>query len=183
MPRVIESYEEFVHRHGGDLTNIGHNLWILPDGASVRNSALGLDPHLIEPPTDEQARLNARRQYHAAKSDYFGESFAKLKSALQGEGPRFNWDVKKLGPPPDGRDRMDAGQREDEGVAALRLLMEMTHQHHMAIADLDRRLNSLPRVQAERLHNEAKQREDREWELTTLRRSQSIAAQVQALDI
>jgi len=57
---IVESYEEFVARHGSNPVSLGSEL-LFPDGAAVSIENADIRQ---EPPTDPQRLLTAKRMYH-----------------------------------------------------------------------------------------------------------------------
>lgn len=146
MP-YIEDEQDFIERHGGCPVQVKPALWVLPDGASITN--VGMGPTMRDPPTDPEALLFARRQYHDAKLDLAETAFKNLKAALMGQSAlRFTWDEKALGQAPPGR-----------GKVALLRLREIASQHRTALAEIEREIDALPSKQRER-ERAQQQRED-----------------------
>lgn len=160
MPRVIESREEFIERHGGlPLVPLGRGAFLLASGARLQETEWGTS--YAEPPEDAEERLELRKQYHQTLKDKAEEAFRQLKEALapaksaEWEPKQFRWapgtDVERFfGPAP-----------SSDGAECLTFLRDRYRQYANAVADLDRQYARLPSVveQRKRLRAEVEERE------------------------
>jgi hypothetical protein len=141
MPRLVETEQEFLIRHGNRPLKVSSQEWVLADGAVVHNDGYGAS--LYEPPDDRRACLERQRQYAAGKAQRAERDFHKLQGALTGAVDEFgvpighHWDAEEYGPgPPDGLD-------------ALRLLQSCVLERRAVLEKIDAQIESLPEVQAE----------------------------------
>lgn len=144
MPIVMETFDEFCKRHGGEHLSqkVDKNLWIFPDGAAWRQGHMGPIP--FEVPAATSDALNARRTFHATKVAIFAKAFENLKLALTGMGPTFNWNARDLGPDPGDGDDPVCGRR------ALLYLRTKHAEQVQALAEIDRQIEELPETKAKR---------------------------------
>lgn len=73
---LIEDFEEFSAKHGGDPVRFQGNWWLFPDGASCDdNFAIRR-----QPPHDSAERIKLRREYVEAKLKLAERDFRDLKN-------------------------------------------------------------------------------------------------------
>lgn len=141
MPLLIESLEEYTARHGGRFLKVAANRWVAPNGAVIREDALGRRGY--EPHTEPGPRLAVQREYAEAALELAEETLDRLRAALLGEkvdGLRaeFVWDervTREFGPVP---------QPEGDGPAAVRALKRAVRERREALARIEEEIEALP---------------------------------------
>lgn len=166
MPRtiVIETYDEFVQRHGGHPLMVDSNHWLLSDGASVKRDFLG-QPIFVEPPEETLERLQARRQYHDLWLGRAEADFNQLKAALLGHLDQYHtpitWDW-----PQDGRYGSAPAANEryglPDGKAALKKLRSLILERRKTIAAIDDSIDALPQTKARKRQEREQARRERQ---------------------
>ena len=175
MPQVIETRDEFLARHGGNLLKVGERRWLLPTGASVTNDGFGAIFH--EPPADPWENHEARRDYVQTQLERAEKDFRQLRGTLLGAVDhngmtlQFSWDEKEYGPAPVERDCFGG----PSGKAGLLRLKEIVVGRRAALSKIDNE----PIARHRRKVEEERQRQLMEHEA----RLQEIQSQIAQIEI
>jgi hypothetical protein len=132
MPTLVESYDEFVARHGGNPCKVG-NVWLMADAARIENHGQG--PVCFEPPVHHIECLRLRREYATERLRLAEDAFKQCKATLLGHSdgsgfvPPFNW-PKHLGHEPVG------GYGSERGPIWLREIRAIVVKRRAALNEL-----------------------------------------------
>jgi hypothetical protein len=97
--------EEFVALHGGPKIRVGHNTWLLADGACIRADDVRGEA-FIDPSREEGHRLRAVVRYrheHLKPAESALRTY-RLAAMQEADPPCPRWEWRDLGPPPQERD-------------------------------------------------------------------------------
>jgi len=152
MPN-LETPQDFVARHGGCPIKHGQRGdKLLPDGALISQG--DFNPVLIKPPTDPVANLRARIVYHKGRVTLAERHFRELRDVLRGSRNAagfvrsYSWQPQLFGADPG-----------PDGPTALRRLQEIVFESREAVTALEKALDEIDPIRAERIIAERLQRE------------------------